>query len=662
MGAIFGVQARGGASIQPARLAALEQALAHRGSDVVGHWSGEGVGLGMRLFHTTPESLLETPPTPLGERSLVIVGDCRIDNRDELSHALGDRVATPCADSALVLAAYERWGGDCVDHLIGDFAFAIFDPGKDELFCARDHFGAKPFCYTQQDGHFAFASEAKALVAAGLAPGDVDEARIADFLLMQLDDKERTFHRHVRRLPPAHAMVVRRDRVEMRRYWQPVADGSGAHLSDEAAAARFHELFEHAVACRLRSVHPVGSFLSGGLDSSAVTVVAYRLLASTDLPLDTFSAVFPDETRSDESPWMALVEQQAEAEGRPLRRHLFAGDRTGPLEVIDEITRCLGAPSSAANLYQPWHMLRMARDAGVRVMLGGHDGDTVVSHGFAVLTELAIAGRWDEADHQLADIATLLGNYEGVRKSLVRTYLKTVPSHLWRAGRYLRAVRAVGEVHRRYGLSRKTVLLDLSGRRKSAAHRGLASTSFAGSSVFRARQALPSMQMGASAAADHVRGIDSGLMACAFEDIECVSSAFGVESRHPFFDKRLVEFCLSLPARQKIRDGWTRVVQREAMRGVLPEALRTRPDKSNLGHNFTTSLKHGEPRLDQALATLEGMAGEGKQGGYVDAGMLQDLVARYRQAPKASDALLLYLAAGFAAWIRPSPAGPPSGA
>lgn len=661
MGAISGIHDTRVAETGRAPLAALDAALAHRGSDVVGFWGGEGTWLGLRLFHTTPESLLERPPAPTGDRQLVITGDCRIDNRDELSGLLADRVAPPCADSALVLAAYERWGSDCVQHLIGDFAFAIFDPGKGELFCARDHFGAKPFCYTRHGGRFAFASEAKALVAAGLAPADVDEARIADFLLMQVEDKQSTFHRHVRRLPPAHVMIVRRDGVEMRRYWQPVADGSGARLGDEEAAARFRELFEQAVACRLRSVHPVGSFLSGGLDSSAVTVVANRLLASTALPLDTFSAVFPGVPRSDESGWMALVERQAEAEGRPLRRHLLLADRVGPLEVVDEITACLGAPSSAANLYQPWHMLRMAREAGVRVMLGGHDGDTVVSHGLAGLTELAIDGRWDEADRQLADVATLLGNYEGVRKALVRTYLRTVPGHLWRAGHRLRALRAIGELFRRHGGSRKAMLQELLGKRRSSKPRGLASASFAGSEVFRARRALPPPRMGASAAEDHVRGIDSGLMACAFEDLEGVSSAFGIESRHPFFDKRLVEFCLSLPVRQKIRDGWTRVVQREAMRGVLPEELRTRPDKSNLEHNFIASLKHGEQRMQQAVATLAGSAGENGQGGYADAGKIETLLARYRQSPASQDALLLYLATGFAAWISPRPAAGDAG-
>ena len=114
MGAVFGVLARDRIAVGPARVAALEQTLAHRGSDVFGTWNDKDAWLGMRLFHTTPESLLETPPEPAGGRRLVIAGDCRIDNRDELYRLFGDRVSIPCADSTLVLAAYERWGGDCV--------------------------------------------------------------------------------------------------------------------------------------------------------------------------------------------------------------------------------------------------------------------------------------------------------------------------------------------------------------------------------------------------------------------------------------------------------------------------------------------------------------------------------------------------------------------
>lgn len=659
MGAIFGILARGGAQVSQDELDACSAALAHRGLDVVGTWLGEGVGLGLHLGHNTPESLMELPPRPAGQGGrVVLVGDCRIDNRVELGLQLGGRFFEPCADTELVLGAYERWGVACLDHLVGDFAFALYDGANDQLFCARDHFGVKPFCYSLAEGRFAFASEAKALVASGLVAGDVDEGRIADFLLRRLDDKEATFYRDVRRLPPAHAMLVGRDSLRTWRYWQPSLDGPGSGLDDEQAQSGFRALFEEAVACRLRSIHPVGSFLSGGLDSSAVTLVANRLLASSSLPLHAFSTVYPSVPRSDESQWMALAAGQAEADGRPLCRHLFHGDEHGPLDVMDEMVECIGAPSSAANLFQSWGMLGMAQEAGVRVMLTGHDGDTVVSHGFAFLTELALEGKWEALDAEMRSIGKMLEPYGPVRAWLARRYVQPVPAQLWNAGRPLRALRALLAIHRRHGGSRRAMLAGFKGfgwlanQRSAGADakrwRDMAvAPEFTGSHVFQERAAVPTTPFPPSAAADHLRGVESGLVTVAFEEFDLVSSAFGIESRHPFFDKRLVEFCLSLPARHKIREGWTRVILRRSMIGVLPEEIRLRVDKSNLEHNFAVSLGPGRPELDHALAGFSASSEH-----YWDVGRLRQVSVRYHGEPSARDALLLFLAAGFARWMR----------
>lgn len=660
MGAICGVFQRGGLMPDPQSVEALDMAMVHRGSDVTGCWRGDGVTLGLRLFHTTPESLHERPLAPQSENGLIIVGDCRIDNRDELYILLGRRVVTPCADSTLVLAAYEEWGTDCLAHLIGDFAFAIFDPGKDALFCARDHFGVKPFCYSLEGERFAFASEARALVASGLVSSEVDEERIADFLLERVDDTAITFYRHLRRLPPAHAMWVQRGRIKIWRYWQLVASDANDGLSDEDAAAHFRRLFEQAVECRLRSVHPVGSELSGGLDSSSVTLVANRLLAAHRMPLHTFSTVFPDVPASDESRWMDMVAQQAEADGRPLRRHLFRGDIAWPFDVLGEMIACLGAPGPIFNLYLAWGMLGMARDVGVRVMLTGIDGDNVVCHGLAILSDLAVAGRWEELESELGAIEPLLESYGGVRPRLVRAYVQPVPQFLWNTGHPLRAWRALRVIHRRYGGSRRAMLADFHGlgrlmnglsqwKERPDLKAGAVCGNFARSRVFRARAALPPPRWVPGVAADHLRGLNPAMTAADFEQSELVLSTFGIEGRHPFFDRRLVEFCLSLPTRHKIRDGWTRVVLRQAMQGVLPEALRLRPDKSNLEHNFVRSLRLGDEGLAQ---TLEGLTQV--QGRYWDAAALDEALARYRREPRARDGQLLCWAAAFAAWARQS--------
>ncbi len=659
MGAIFGFFDQAAGALALGRLETLSELMVHRGTDVNGVWQGQGCGLGLRLWHTTPESLFEMPPEPQAALDVVIACDARIDNRDELRERLG-LAAEGLSDSHLVAAAYRAWGPDCATQMVGDFAFAIHDLARDELLCVRDHFGTKPLCYGFHEGRFVFASEAKALVQAGLVDAALDESRIADFLLCNLHDKVATFYSGAKRLPPAHAMLVSRKGVRTWRYWTPEVDTAAVALSDDDAASGFRQRFEEAVRCRLRSAFPVGSFLSGGLDSSSVTLVAARLMAEAGLPLPVFSAVFPSVPDSDESQWMAAVADEAATKGWPLQRHVFRADETGPLEILDEMSRCLGGPSTAANLYQPWHMLDQARSVGVRVMLTGHDGDTVVCHGFASLTELAIAGRWDDLGRELTALAGGLENYGAAAPALAKMYVRPVPALLWASGHPIRALRGVRQIHRRFHLSRRAMLESFpgigawlaraSGRSREGQAGGRASgasPAFMGTERFQARASRAGPKAPATVALDHVRGLESGLMTAAFEEFEQVSSAFGIETRHPFFDRRLVEYCLSLPREHKYRQGWTRVVLRNAMAGILPETVRLRRDKSNLGHNFVRSLSSGRGRLALALdGSNPAMAR------YWDVALLRDIAVRYALEPSSRDALSLYLAAGFDAWSR----------
>lgn len=665
MGAIFGVFDPRGFGLPDGVMERLSRALAHRGDDASGAWIGDHCGLGFRLRHTTPESLLELPPSAAND-GLVLACDARIDNREELTDLLGIAGANR-PDSDFILAGYRRWGRDCVQHLVGDFAFAIFDPARDEVFCARDHFGVRPFVYTQHQGVVGFASEARALVAAGVGDATPDEERIADFLLRRLDDKIATFHCGVRRLPPAHCLRIGRHGVETWRYWQPDPATPEVSISDADAAQRFRELFVEAVRCRTRSAFPVGAFLSGGLDSSSVTMVAARLLARPGHPLPVFSAVFPSVPDSDESDWMARVAAAADAEGHPLARHDFLADQAGPLESLDEMARALDGPSSAVNLYQPWAMLAQARQAGVRVMLTGHDGDTVVSHGLAHLTELAVEGEWDAVGREIAAVAEGLENYGSVRPMLVKTYVRPSVALLMRDGRPFRALLAIREIHRRFGVSRRALLQTVPGLGWLGAGRAGRDASgpaaLAVNPVFwgrpaarRARTAPPAIPP-ASARQDHVRALDSGLITAAFEEFDQISATRGIESRHPFFDKRLVDFCLSLPLGHKLREGWSRVVQRNAMAGILPEAVRLRRDKSNLGHNFVVSLVAGRAGLERRLEAKPGLLSR-----YWDQPALQAAADRYAAAPTARGALLLYLAAAFEAWSRHRPDGGPGAA
>jgi asparagine synthase (glutamine-hydrolysing) len=195
-----------------AELEPMLAALAHRGPDGVHTWRDGAVGLGHLLLRTTPDAPGAIQPLVAGE--LAITADARLDNRAELIQALrmDERPAHELADAALLLAAYAKWGERCVDHLLGDFAFAVWDGRTRELFCVRDHLGVRPFYYHATPARFACASEIKALLSLPDVTRTVDDGRVAEFLaLLESEGKDATCFQEIRRLPPGHWLRVTPD-------------------------------------------------------------------------------------------------------------------------------------------------------------------------------------------------------------------------------------------------------------------------------------------------------------------------------------------------------------------------------------------------------------------------------------------------------------------
>ena len=274
----------------------LEQ-MPHRGSDAVGIWRRGSVGLGHRLLHTLPEDTGSRFPLVVSDGEFVVTADIRLDNRETLisTLGLGDRDPGSISDTYLLLVAYQKWGERCPEHLLGDFAFAIWDERRKALFCARDHMGLKTLCYYLSADTFVFASDIKGLWGIPEVPKQVNEREIAAYLANIFPDKSATFFNHIFRLPPAHTMSIRDGGFQLRSYWEPNPSPDVKPSSDAEYAEQFKVIFIEAVRCRLRSVYPIGSMLSGGLDSSSVTCIARNLLQdSGKAPLPTFSAIMPE--------------------------------------------------------------------------------------------------------------------------------------------------------------------------------------------------------------------------------------------------------------------------------------------------------------------------------------------------------------------------------
>jgi len=355
---------------------ALTEALSYCGSDASGVWSEGPVCLGNARSATTWGSREEKQPLALGNR-LWLTADARLDDRAQLIRHLsasGDEDGPSATDCELIARSYELWGAKCVEYLRGDFAFAIWDARAEKLFCARDHFGVKPFYYAQLDNLFLFSNALDCVRKYPEVSGELNDSAIADFLLFGLNyDEATTSFRDVQRLPPAHCLMVSREGLQMQRYWSPPANGRLRYRREAEYVEHFQTLLQAAVKDRLRTDR-VGILLSGGLDSTSLAATAKELGAQSGGSPDirTYTAVYESLIPDGEA---GLASSAARFLGVPNRR--IPMDRVPPFAWPDDPTHRLPEPPDNpffGAMFEQFHAV--AEDC--QVLLSGEGNDNLM--------------------------------------------------------------------------------------------------------------------------------------------------------------------------------------------------------------------------------------------------------------------------------------------
>lgn len=642
MSAIAAIVRLDGHPVETSLIETVLDRLSHRGDDGRGSWSGGNAGLGHQMRWTTPESLKEKLPRREAAAGAVITFDGRIDNREDLLRTLGSNgvAADELPDSEIVLRAYEKWGRECPAHLIGDFVFAIWNERDKTLFAARDPLGVKHFYYFHQPGKlFALASEVKALLAVDGIPQELDEVRLGDYLVANSEDKEGTFYKGIYRLPPTHALLLDGSNFRIWEYWKP-SDEELRLKKDSDYHEMFREKFTDAVAARLRSAFPVGSMLSGGLDSSSIVCVGSKFLKENGgPPLHAFSAIFPSvaelDSRIDERRFMQSV---IEATG--CSAHMITADNESPFADIDKVLWHTDHPVGAP-MYLDWQIFKAAKSAGVRVVLSGFDGDSTVSHGYEDLARLARRGRYYRLLRDSIGLKRNMPRRNHTLKKLVwrNGILRSLPPWTFQAWRKVRgrdssdhASSVIFPLHVESVRSEFRKAHDLEGRieqlREKNYPEGLSSIGY------------------------HWRALTNGYFCEVLENLEKASAAFEIEPRFPFFDRRLIEFCIALPPGQRIFGGWTRSIFRHAMAGSVPDDVVWRTDKSNIGASVKVNmLKYGSDQLESLFGPRSSRLAE-----YLDLRSLTSAYDRYRRDPmgRESEALLLLTTVYLSNWLSQS--------
>lgn len=573
MSAINGIFLRNSQELDSEIIKKMNDSLTHRGPNGSRTWHKGSVGLGHQMLFTTPESVNENLPFFDENSGLTITADARIDNRKELCEKLNIEDSTDISDSYFILKAYEKWQDKCPEKLLGDFAFAIWDEQKQELFCARDHMGVKPFYYYFSDDVFLFSTEIKALFSVGKVPKIVNDTKIADYLISSFEDREMTFYEDILRLPAASMLYVGLDKHSLKSYWSLDPSHKLYLDSDEDYAEAFRRLFKEAVSCRLRSAFTVGSELSGGLDSSSVTCMAHDLL-SNENTLQTFSVIFERFPDSSEQHFMEII-----TESYGIDSHYIYGDKINPFEVLENSLWPTNGPLSAHSMYVFWHLYKKAQKNDVRILLSGFEGDATVGRGYGLYCELALKMKWKTvieevfAKSKLIDISP----YEILFSELI---LPLIPKSIKNMFLFLLNKDISYE-----WATRKFIQNDFAKKINLSKH----------------YQILKDKSIYEKYGVDknHLLILNSGFFQNALEEFDLIGSNFSMEFRYPFMDRRLIEFCLSLPSEQQLNGGWDRIIMRRAMIDVIPPEIQWRRDKKFFTSNFNYGiLKFGDEKID----------------------------------------------------------------
>jgi len=625
MSGISGIWNLGGQPVSGALLASMSTRLAHRGGDHDGQWLHESVGLACQLLRITPESAAETQPA-LHRSGTVLVFDGRLDNREDILAQLREEpgLTTRSSDPDLILALYQRHGERFGEHLTGDFALALYDQRRQALLLVRDVLGIRPLYYARVGNCFLFASEIKALLAHPQVTARPNDDMLACYAASSRPkDVSMTCFKGIASLPPAHVAVITPEDISIRQYWDfTVTAQRFDSIQEYAEAFRYH--LTNAIRRRLRSRHPVVVSISGGLDSSSILCLAetLRLAQPQHIPsLVGLSYLSPQGSPSDEKEFLIEIERMY---GVSIQRMPMGP--TGLMNACREALWHIEAPF----LDQQWNTMhtffQTTRQQGARVVLTGHWADQVLfPQGY--LVDLFRRLAWRDVHHHLAEFGRWMTEADP-RYFRQRFWLDLIKHHV---------PAPLLPVLRRLRASPPPAWYADPFRRRALRH-------------------VPSQPvLGTHLPTVHARSlyeeVRSSFQTRCMEWDNKVAAMHGCDIAFPFLDRDLISFLMGIPGEIQTWKGVPKGLLREAMRGILPDAITERKWKASFSHLVNDGMQQDFSLLVNYL----GPESAAVKWGYLSRKPTDALLQEYRQqlnSPTSEAAWALSDLLGLELWLQ----------
>ncbi len=552
---IAGIARASGAPVQRETLERMCEAQAHRGPDARGLHIGDGIGLGIQRLRVI-DLVTGDQPVHNEDRTVTVVLNGEIYNFRELRRRLsenGHRLATE-GDTEVIVHLYEELGPACVRELHGMFAFALWDSRRRQLLLARDRVGKKPLFYCERQGALSFASELRALMQDPEIPREIDHRALDAYLAYKCVPAPMSAFAAVRKLMPASTLTYRDGAVSIERYWRLDYSRKRAQRPAEEVGEELRASIRRAVQRRMVADVPMGAFLSGGIDSSAVVAA---MAESSPAPVKTFSIGFEDE-RFNELPHARLIARKFATDHHELIV------RPDAAEMLPQIVRQYGEPFADHSALPCFHLARFAREH-VTVALNGDGGDESFAGYQRYTTNLALAelDRLPLALRRAAGAAARRAPLGGdPRRMRSRVGRFAIASELDRESRYLaaRSVFTATERERLY-TPEYSAMLGGAGAAETVLEPWRSST--------------------AADLLDQLLDVDvnSYLPDDLLVKIDIATMAYSLEGRSPLLDHELMELAASLPSQLKVARGQGKRVLRSALRGWIPDEILDAPKR-----------------------------------------------------------------------------------
>jgi asparagine synthase (glutamine-hydrolysing) len=532
-----------------------------RGPDGSNMVSVDNTTMGYWHFWTTPEEVNECQPLKLKDLPFRIVFDGRIDNRDELFArlAISPSEGRTLSDAALTLRAYARWGEDCFQDFVGEFALVIFNEHLKEIIAARDPLGDRTLFYAFFGTQLVIASEPWAVAGAGPSKPTIEESAVAQYFAVRVPQDGQTFFKNIFELLPAHILKVNAAERRSWRYWSPDPYKKIRYKNDKEYVEHFRSLLEESIRSRMRSCLTAGVLMSGGLDSTSVACLAAEMIAPKTLT--TVSYVFDEFTACDERQYIESVEEKY-----GIHSIQIPCDDVWTFKNWENWPQNPNRPGG-----NPYRMIlervyKHTQEEGVQVLLTGYMGDHLYSAGSDWIADLIVdrqfSRAWKELIFQIEN--------RGWKRALKTGHIRRT------ARRVIDAIRP-GAMRLPHRGSSLPSWIDPAYKSCFTSHTML-------NPVFERHGTLLSLEA-------------SNDLAHTFRN----TNRYQIELRNPFRDRRLIEFILAIPAYQLYCHGAFKPILRVAMQDILPEIIRTRSTKTSFVPLYQRGVESERELLDSYL-------------------------------------------------------------